>query len=378
MSSTGSRLDLPAGRGLTYADSGVDYSAIDPAKVLAQVAAAATAGNLGRWGISELSASRGESAYVWEEADCYRAFVVEGLGTKSLVADATRAFTGRSHYDALAQDTVAMIVNDVITVGAAPQVVNAYWAIGESDWFDDRERATDLIQGWAAAVSASGATWGGGETPALKGIIQPGTIDLGGACVGIVRPKERLTLGDRLAPGDHIVLLASSGIHANGLTLARKIAETLPEGYAARIGDGRTYGEALLAPTHLYARLVADVFDAGADVHYLANITGHGWRKLMRARRDLRYRVTDIPPPGALFDVLVEGGELDAAEAYGNLNMGAGFAVYVPQAGVQTVLDVAAAHGIGALVAGVVEDGAREVVIDPVGVRFGGESLGVR
>ncbi len=370
--------DSSASRGLTYADAGVDYGSIDPAKILAQVAAAGTAGGLARWGATELAASRGESAYVWEEADCYRAFVVEGLGTKSLVADASRAFTGRSHYDSLAQDTVAMIVNDIITVGAEPQVVNAYWAIGDSDWFDDHERATDLINGWAAAVSASGAVWGGGETPALNGIIQQGTIDLGGACVGIVRPKERLTLGDRLAPGDHIVLLASSGIHANGLTLARRIAETLPEGYAARIGDGRTYGEALLTPTHLYARLVADVYEAGADVHYLANITGHGWRKLMRARRDLRYRMTDVPSAGALFDFLVESGEIDTAEAYGNLNMGAGFAVYVPEAGVQTVLNVAARHGIGAWAAGVVEEGAREVVMEPLAVRFGGESLGVR
>ena len=367
-----------APRGLTYAESGVNYDAIDPAKVLAQLAAAGTSGNLARWGVSELSASRGESAYVWEEADCYRAFVVEGLGTKSLVADASRAFTGRSHYDSLAQDTVAMIVNDVITVGAEPQVVNAYWAIGDSAWFEDEERAADLVNGWAAACNKSGATWGGGETPALNGIIEPGTIDLGGACVGIIRPKERLTLGERLSPGDHIVILASSGIHANGLTLARKIAESLPEGYAAHIGDGRTYGEALLAPTHLYARLIADVYEAGADVHYLANITGHGWRKLMRATRDFRYRMTEVPPAGALFDFLVEGGEMDTAEAYGNLNMGAGFAVYVPEADVQMVLDVSAKHGIGAWAAGVVEEGAREVVIEPLGVRFGGESLGVR
>jgi phosphoribosylformylglycinamidine cyclo-ligase len=363
---------------LTYAESGVDYNSIDPAKVMAQKAAAATAGQLGRWNMAEMAASRGESAYVWEEADAYRAFVVEGLGTKSLVADASREFTGRSHYDALAQDTVAMIVNDVIVVGAEPQVVNAYWAIGDSEWFDDRERARDLTKGWAAACELAGATWGGGETPALNGIIQPGTIDLGGACVGIIKPKHRLTLGDKLAAGDAIVLLGSSGIHANGLTLARRIADGLPQGYATDIGDGRGYGEALLAPTHIYARLVADLFEAGALPHYLVNITGHGWRKLMRAERDFRYRMHALPEPGPLFDFLRAQAHMDASEAYGNLNMGAGFAVYLPEADAGTVLEVAARHGIPAWLAGTVEEGPREVVLEPLGIRFAGESLGVR
>ena len=365
-------------KGLTYADTGVDYDAIDPAKILAQKAAAGTAGQLARWGMTEIGPSRGESAYVWEEPDAYRAFVVEGLGTKSLVADATRTHSGRSHYDSLAQDTVAMIVNDVIVVGAEPQVVNAYWAIGDTDWFEDRERARDLVEGWAAACELAGATWGGGETPCLTGIIEPGTIDLGGACVGMINPKSRLTLGDKLQAGDAIVLLDSSGIHANGLTLARHIASELPEGYATDIGNGQGYGEALLSPTHIYARLVADVFEAGADVHYLANITGHGWRKIMRANKDLRYRMHTIPEAGPLFDFLVQQGGLETAEAYGNLNMGAGFAIYVPEADAQRVLDVSKEHGIGARVAGVIEEGPREVVIEPLGIRYQGESLGVR
>ena len=100
--------------GQTYADSGVDYSAVDPIKVLAQKSAAATAGNLQNFGATEMAASRGESAYVWEEGDSYRSLVIEGLGTKNLVADAVRSFTGKTHYDTIAQDTIAMIVNDLI------------------------------------------------------------------------------------------------------------------------------------------------------------------------------------------------------------------------------------------------------------------------
>src|SRR5581483_1036310 len=148
--------------------SGVDYSALDPIKLLAQKSAQATASNLKRFGAQEVIASRGESAYVWEESDAYKALVIEGLGTKNLVADAMRKITNKTYYGSIAQDTIAMIVNDLIVVGALPQVVNAYFAIGDSDWMRDTLRAQDLINGWAKACKQIGATWGGGETPTLK------------------------------------------------------------------------------------------------------------------------------------------------------------------------------------------------------------------
>ena len=363
---------------LSYSGSGVDYGSLDPAKLLAQRAAASTAGALARFGLAEVPGSRGESAYVWEEPDAYRAFVIEGLGTKNLVADAMRAVTGTTYYDAVARDTVAMIVNDVLVVGAEPQVVTAYWAVGDSAWFDDRARVADLVRGWTEACEECGVTWGGGETPALAGIVAPGTIDLGGACVGVVRPKERLVLGDRLAPGDAIVLIESSGVHANGLTLARALANRLPQGYATDLGGGVTYGEALLAPTVLYPPLVRDLFAAGVEVHYLANVTGHGWRKLMRARRELRYVMHTVPAPTPLFRFLLDRGELTSDEAYATFNMGAGFAVYAPADHADRVLEVAAKRNLSAWNAGVVEAGAREVVIEPLGVRYAGDSLALR
>ena len=104
---------------ITYQSTGVDYSAMDSFKRMAQLRARETSENLNYFGAKEVEASRGESAYVWEEQDSYRAFVIEGLGTKNKVADATRSITGRTHYDAIAQDTVAMIVNDLIVGGQA-------------------------------------------------------------------------------------------------------------------------------------------------------------------------------------------------------------------------------------------------------------------
>lgn len=367
--------------GQTYAASGVDYSAVDPIKVLAQKRAAETAPNLANFNATELGASRGESAYVWEEGDAYRSLVIEGLGTKNLVADAVREFTGKSHYDTIAQDTIAMIVNDLVVVGALPQVVNAYFAVGDADWMRDEARAADLINGWGAACQSIGAAWGGGETPVLKNIIQPGTIDLGGSAVGIINPKERLVLGDKLAAGDSIVLIESSGIHANGITFVRSLAEKDPEIYKTELRDGRTFGEALLSPTHLYVNLVRSLMEAELDLHYMVNITGHGWRKLMRATAEFSYVMHAVPPVPAEFTFMQERANAETAEMYGNFNMGAGFAVYLPAEQAEQVVAIAAGCGLKAWIAGSVEDGPKQVSINATetgDITFSGDTLEVR
>ncbi|MFZ6031635.1 MAG: AIR synthase related protein [Chloroflexota bacterium] len=369
---------MPSRKTLTYKESGVDYSKIDPAKIMAQQFARATAGNLQTAGFGEIEASRGESAYVIDVGDFYLASITECLGTKSLVADAMRAITGRTYYDSIAQDTIAMAVNDIITVGARPLSVHAYWAAGSAAWFDDEARMQDLITGWQRACNASGVSWGGGETPSLAGVVQPEAIDLAASCVGIIQPKERLTLGNRLQVGDAIVLFESSGIHANGISLARKLAERLAAGYATPITDGRLYGEALLDPTILYPQVTEAIFKAGVDVHYIANITGHGWRKLMRHPGEFTYRVTGIPPVPPVLQFITEQAGLDPAEAYGSLNMGAGFALFVPPGEAETVRSVAEACGISAFSAGVVEAGPKQVLIEPLDVTYAAHSLHLR
>ncbi|OGH13569.1 MAG: phosphoribosylformylglycinamidine cyclo-ligase [Candidatus Levybacteria bacterium RIFCSPLOWO2_02_FULL_37_10] len=363
----------------TYASTGVNYEAMDPFKRLAQLKARETSSNLRRFGMFEIEASRGESAYVWREGDSYRAFVIEGLGTKNLVADEMRKITGKTYYDQIAQDTVAMIVNDLIVVGADPQVVNAYFAVGDSDWFSDEERSKDLVEGWQRACNLAGAVWGGGETPTLKGIISPDTIDLSGSAIGLIEPKERLTLGEKIVPGDAILLIESSGIHANGLTLARTIAEKLPDGYATELSDGIMYGEALLTPTHIYRKLISYLFHEKIDIHYMVNITGHGWRKLMRAARDFAYVINRVPTPQPIFEFIQQQSGNDDSEMYGNFNMGAGFAIFLPQKDVDTAIEIVRDnHFMDTLNAGVVQEGPRQVIIQPKNLVFSGETLDVR
>ncbi len=363
---------------LDYTAAGVDYSKIDPLKILAQRAASSTAGQLAQHGVQEIAASRGESAYVMDLGTVLIASITECLGTKALVADAVRPLTGRTHYDSIAQDTIAMAVNDLITVGATPLSVHAYWSAGGSDWFADEARMRDLVSGWQRACEVCKVSWGGGETPALAGVVEAGRIDLAASSVGVIPSRARLTLGDQLKAGDAIVLLASSGIHANGVSLARKLVERLPQGYATPLSDGRLYGEALLDPTTLYVPVTEALFAAGIVPHYSANITGHGWRKLMRHPGNFIYRIHTVPPVPPVLSFIQQHAAIDDREAYGSLNMGAGFALFVEPSQAERVVQLAHAAGVAAWHAGTVEAGNKQVVIEPLNLVFSADELHLR
>ncbi len=363
---------------LSYEQAGVNYDLIDPLKVAAQRAAAATATHLGGHGFTEVKASRGESAYVVDVGPFYLASIVECLGSKALVADEMKALTGNSYYAGIAQDTIAMAVNDLITVGATPLVVQAYWAAGGSDWFGDAQRAQALVEGWKKACDVCQVAWGGGETPALAGIVEGGRIDLAASCTGIVSPKSRLSVGDALAPGDAIVMLASSGIHANGLSLARKLVERLPQGYLTEVAPGLSYGEALLAPTVLYSPVTEAVAKAGIAMHYCVNVTGHGWRKLLRHPSALTYRIHAVPAVPPVLRFIQQQAQQDDREAYSTLNMGAGFALFVKAEDAERTVEIARAQGVDAMVAGRVEAGPKQLLIEPLGIRFGDDDLQLR
>jgi phosphoribosylformylglycinamidine cyclo-ligase len=364
---------------MTYAGSGVDYDALDPFKRRAQIAGRSTADLIRRLGVSEVEASRGESAYLIETAESYLAHVEEGLGTKNLVADAMyRLVPSRSYYDHIAQDTVAMIVNDMVTLGALPLAVAMHLGVGSSDWFKDERRTADLVDGWRKACQLARCAWGGGETPTLAGVVEAATVVLAGSAIGMIRPKGRLIRAN-IHHGDAIVVFESSGIHANGLTLARAIAARAPNGYLTPLRDGRPYGEALLDPTHIYVSVLEDCLDRGVDIHYAVNITGHGWRKLMRAPDPFAYVIEHLPTPQPVFDFIQSIGGVDDAEAYGTFNMGAGFAIYVPETDVATVLDVTKAFPFAALHAGHVDKSAsKRVVLTPKGLEYSAETLAVR
>ena len=365
--------------GLSYASSGVDYDQLDAFKRACQRAAAATTPALAPHGLSEPAGIRGESAYLLEAADHYLAHVEEGLGTKNLVADAMLAQTGRSFYRNIGIDTVATIVNDLITVGALPISVAMHAAVGDAAWFADPRRSVELADGFADGCLQAGAVWGGGETPTLRGIVDASTIVLAGSAIGRIQPKSLRIQGD-VRDGDAIIFLASSGVQTNGLTLCRTLASRLPQGFQTTMPDGRTYGEALLDPSVIYVKYVAALQQAGVPIHYAVHVTGHGWRKLMRLAAPFVYRVTEVREPHPVFRFIQQHGPVDTQEAYATFNMGVGFAVYVAAGDADRAVRLAKQAGYDAWIAGEVrKEGDRKAVEVPgLGLSYGAESLQVR
>jgi phosphoribosylformylglycinamidine cyclo-ligase len=361
--------------GASYRAAGVDYDALDAGKRLAIAKALSTSALLDARGGRALDASRGQPAFVFELDGRTLAFVVEGLGTKSVIARHVLEQQGIDRFADVAYDTVAAILNDLCCVGALPLVANAYFATGDSDWYLQGERAASLLEGWRGACADAGCVWGGGESPSLPGLLSKDDIELAGAAVGALPAGCAPILGERLAPGDEIVLVASSGLHANGASLARLLASRLQHGYATRLDDGATLGEALLAPSVMYAPLVAALLQRDAPLTYISHITGHGLLKLMRPPRPLTYRIRRLPEVPEVLAFLAAQAGLDAHAAYSTFNMGSGYALYcAPGAGDQ-IAAVARDLGLHAFVAGGVEAGPREVVLEPVDVRFAGEEL---
>ncbi|MDO8609822.1 MAG: AIR synthase-related protein [bacterium] len=363
---------------ITYSQVGDNYETKDPIKKLAQVSAKATGKNLISHGFNEIEDSRGESAYVWKQGSVHMASVIEGLGTKNLVADDMRKITGKTYYDVIAHDTVATIINDLISVGAAPLVIHAYWAIENNDWLQDKERMTDMILGWKNACDISGVSWGGGETPTLKGILIPGTIELGGSAIGIIKNKNNLIIDTKLKEGDRIILLKSNGINANGLSLARAVSKKLSKGYATKLFNGQMYGEAILQKSNIYAKLIQDLQKNNIDIHYISNITGHGLRKIMRARPNFSYMIEKIFEQQELFNFIQKHANLSDEEMYQTFNMGMDYALFIPEKDVKKAQIIIKENKFQSINAGYIEKGKKQVLIKPKNIVYKGETLDLR
>jgi phosphoribosylformylglycinamidine cyclo-ligase len=359
----------------SYRAAGVDYEALDAGKRQAIAEALSTSPLLAARGARALDASRGEPAFVFELAGRSLGFVVEGLGTKSLVARQVFERQGVNRFADVGYDAVAAIVNDLACVGALPLVVNAYFATGSSDWYRDRGRAGALFEGWRRACADAGCAWGGGESPSLPGLLSPDEIELAGAAVGAVPAGGAPILGEALGAGDEIVLLASSGLHANGASLARLVAGRVSSGYETTLPNGATLGEALLKPSLIYVGLVAEVLRADLGVSYMSHISGHGLLKLMRSPKALTYRIQTLPDVPPVLSFLAAEAGLDAHTAYATFNMGSGYAIYCAAGCGEAIARIATGLGLEAVLAGRVEEGPRQVILEPVGVRYGGQEL---
>jgi len=283
----------------------------------------------------------------------------DGVGTKVIVAEELRRF------DTVGIDLVAMNANDVVCVGAEPIALLDYVAVEEAD----PEALGQIGEGLRAGAELAGVEIPGGELAVLPELIRghpsPHGFDLAGFCVGLV-DLDAIVTGAGAAPGDAIVGLPSSGVHSNGLTLARAVLTDLSE-RPTELG-GATVGETLLEPTVIYVRAVLELLRSGLDERGLAHITGEGFLNLLRLEADVGYRLDALPEPPPVFRLISGRGDVDAAELYEVFNMGCGFCCVVAADNADAAVALLAAHHPGAAVVGHVTGNAGVVELPDQGL----------
>ena len=242
----------------------------------------------------------------------------DGVGTKLLLAKAM------NKWDTVGIDCVAMNVNDTICAGAEPIAFVDYLAVDVPDPVLLEQIGIGLNEGCRLA----NCDLVGGEVAVLPEIVKE--VDLSGACLGMVR-RDRLVDGSRVKAGDVVVGLPSSGIHSNGLTLARKVLEAADVSLDEKFPSLRaTIGLELLTPTEIYVQKVLRVV-AECDVHGMVDVTGGGLRNFLRLREGVGVVIDDPLPAQPVFDILANLGKISVEEQYQTFNMGMGFAIILPE-----------------------------------------------
>jgi phosphoribosylformylglycinamidine cyclo-ligase len=249
--------------------------------------------------------------------DRYLTLATDGVGTKLMIAEAL------NKWDTVGIDCIAMNVNDTICVNAEPTSFVDYIAIDKPN----EEITREIGKGLQKGAELSNMEIVGGEIAVLPEIVNG--VDLSGTCLGYVA-KDRIITGETCEEGDLIVALKSSGIHSNGLTLARKIVEANNIGWNDSIsGLSKSIGEELLTPTEIYVKQVLEI-TSQFKVHGLVDITGGGLRNILRMRKGLQYVISDPVKPAPIFTKLQELGEVEDKEIYQTLNMSMGFTIIAP------------------------------------------------
>jgi phosphoribosylformylglycinamidine cyclo-ligase len=282
----------------------------------------------------------------------------DGVGTKLKVAFATK------RHDTIGVDLVAMCVNDVAVVGAEPLFFLDYYATGRLS----AEQGALVVKGIAEGCRQAGCALIGGETAELPGFYAEGEYDLAGFAVGCVE-RSRIVDGKGVQPGDLVVGIASTGLHSNGYSLARK-ALLEPRGADWRPPElgGRTVGDALLEPTRIYARDVLALLEA-VPVKAFAHVTGGGLPgNVPRTLPDGVKAVLDERrwPRAPIFDLLAREGGVSREEMFRTFNMGLGLVAVVAPADAARAQEVLRSRGLDAWAVGGIEAGAGEATCEVV------------
>jgi phosphoribosylformylglycinamidine cyclo-ligase len=296
------------------------------------------------------------------------AISTDGVGSKLVVAEEA------DRLETVGIDCVAMNVNDLICVGAEPIALVDYLAVEEVD----ADRLARIGRGLKVGAEAAGCEIPGGELAVLPELIRghpsPHGFDLCATAIGTVG-LDALVLGDRIAPGDAMIGVPSSGLHSNGYTLARRaLLDAGSAGPGLALGDapaelgGATVADALLEPTVIYVRAVLALLASGVPVHGLAHITGGGVTNLLRLGGG--YAIEAPLPVPPVFDLVARRGGVPAAEMWEVFNMGCGLVAVVPEDHADEATAILAAHHEGARRIGTATDQAGTVTVPDLDLRY--------
>jgi len=287
------------------------------------------------------------------------AVATDGVGTKILIAQMM------DKYDSVGIDCIAMNVNDILCVGAEPISLVDYIALCEPD----PELLEEIGKGLLKGAEIANITIPGGEIAIVKdmvkGVRKNREFDLIGTAVGTV-PLDKIIIGANIQEKDVIIGLSSSGIHSNGLSLARHIF--LKTGAIDEHFDvlEKTIGAELLEPTHIYVPEIMEMINSNLDIKALMHITGDGFLNLTRVKSDVGFVIEYLPEAPPIFTLLQKRGNVTDEEMFRVYNMGIGFCVILPEQEAEVAIEIAGRHKVDAFRLGyVVKDPDKKVIIKP-------------
>lgn len=331
---------------VTYSEAGVDIS-------LEEQTVRALTGELSETlDYRNIIKNKGHFAALIDFGSRAIAMSTDGVGSKILIANLMNKF------DTVGIDCIAMVVNDILCVGAEPIAMVDYLAVEKPD----PEIAKEIGKGLKIGCQQAKIAMIGGETASLPKIIKD--FDLAGTGIGIVK-KDNIITGTNIKDGDIIIGISSSGIHSNGLSLARKalldianykVTDKLPT------DSDTTVGEALLEPTIIYVDPIIELLKSNIEIHGLGHITGGGFSNLKRLNHNMTYIINNLPEPLPIFKAIQATG-IENKEMYHVFNMGIGFAVILDKQYQEETLEILNKYHKTYIIGEVKEDENNRVLI---------------
>ena len=356
-----------------YAKAGVDYTIMEPFKMAMVEAGKKTLKFPNKRGVfinedaththGAVFEYRGTDTHIWCKTQ-------EDLGNKNWIAEWMYQKTGKSYYENIAIDTALIVVNDVIAQGAMPVVFTDQLEASGSEWYADEKRAKDFANGFLKICEEVGMALPAGESASVTYLINPkdpvkSIASLSGSVTGIVIPKENLITGRDLSVGDHIIGVASSGLHANGISLVIKKSLELPEQFLTKLPNGNTLGEEALIPTRSYVALIETLLQNNIKMHALLPGTGDGVGKIAFDKRPFTYRIHSWLEIPVLFKYFNEQLKIPLEDCLKTFNWGVGYYIFASKTEVAKILQIGKNIGYELADIGLVEAGERQVIFEP-------------